>query len=485
VTEEVNAWEKMSFLRGDTIALDGRGITKETCQHWGYQVAEAGTPSVMHIATYRDVVGNAVAQKIRRANKQFNVVGNGKNMPLYGMWLWGKGKSVTITEGEIDALTVSQVFNNRWPVVSVPAGAHSADKALTQHLEWLDGFDKIVLMFDQDDAGREATEKAAMVLPAGKVFIANLPAKDANATLLEHGPGAVTQAFWNASPWRPDGIIHGSSITREKLKEAVAEGIPFGYPKLDAMTYGLRKGELTMLTAGTGIGKSTLAREVGYRLLTQHGLKIGNVFLEEPNIKTAQAYAAIHYSVPLKDLRRDTSLLADSEWDEALSAVVHRMWFYDHFGSLESNALLAKLRYLASAEKVDFIILDHISIVVSGQSSEEGERKDIDILMTRLRTLIEQTGVGVIAITHLNQPMGTPHEEGGRVTLRHLRGSGSLKQLSDNVYALERDQQDEEKGTQSQLRVLKCRETGETGTADLLQYNRTTGRLELAKVAQL
>lgn len=152
------------------------------------------------------------------------------------------------------------------------------------------------------------------------------------------------------------------------------------------------------------------------------------------------------------------------------------MYFYDHFGSLESERLLSKIRYMRQVLKVNFVILDHISIVISGQqSSSEGERRDIDVLLTKLRSLIQETGLGVIAIVHLRQPDGKPHEEGGRVTLRDLRGSGSLKQLSDVVWALERDQQSD-KPNQSLIRILKDRNDGQLGPADTVEYN-VQGRL--------
>lgn len=471
------------FLSGDYQALESRGITKETCEFWNYQVGYYdGAPC--HIANYRDATGKLTHQQLRLPGKQFKMIGGG-NAPLYGLWLWpGKGKSITIVTGLLDALSVSQVFGNRWPVVSAPNGDGSLVRACEQSYQQLDGYEKIVLMCDQDEPGLKAAEEVAMVLPAGKVHIAKLPRKDPNETLLELGPEAVSKAFWNASPWRPDGIISGRELTRERLKAAVATGYEIGLPQLDDMTFGLRKGEVTTLTAGTGIGKSTWAREIAYKLQMTHGLKIGNVFLEEPNVKTGQAYASIHHNVALKELRRNTSLLSDAQWDEVIENVTGPMLFYDHFGSLDSKNLLAKLRYLAQVEKCDFIILDHISIVVSGTVSDEGERKDIDMLMTSLATLVEQTSVGIIAIVHLRRDGKSDFNAGDQIALRHLRGSASLEQLSWNVFALERDQQGEN-NTESRVRVLKCRETGETGEADLLIYNRDTGRLELAAVAAL
>lgn len=469
------------FVRGECRALENRGITKETCERWGYQVGENASGEACHIATFRDITGAPVGQKLRMPGKQFKSV-NGKHLPLYGMWLWGsKGRSITITEGEIDALTVSQAFGNKWPVVSIPTGVQSAARCLAAHYEYLSGFDKIVLMFDQDEPGRAAVEEAVKVLPPGKVWIATTREKDANATLLKHGIEEVAKAFWNASLYRPDGIISGAEFTRERLKTAVASGFDLPYPQLQRMVLGLRKGELTLLTAGSGIGKSTWARELAYLLHQEHGCSIGNVYLEEGNTKTAQAYVAIHHNVPLGRLRHNTDLLTDAQWDEALEQVIQqRMWFYDHFGSLEAANLINKLHYFAAVCKVDFIILDHISIVTSGvESSGEGERKDIDILMTRLRSLAEATGVGIIAIVHLKRAVGKTFNEGSKVSLSDLRGSGSLEQLSDNVFALERDQQaEDDTKDQSLIRVLKCRETGDTGEADTMIYDRKTGRLQ-------
>jgi twinkle protein len=89
--------------------------------------------------------------------------------------------------------------------------------------------------------------------------------------------------------------------------------------------------------------------------------------------------------------------------------------------------------------------------------------------------------VGIIAIVHLKRTQGKNFNEGGQVSLSDFRGSASLEQLSDNAWALERDQQSgDEKRDISQVRVLKCRETGDTGEADALLYNRKTGRLEIA-----
>lgn len=480
--------KETSFVQGIYADIEKRGLTKETCEKWNYQVnAEEGC----QIANYRDAGGTLVAQKLRKANKKFSCIGAGKDMPLFGMWLWGgkDPRSIVITEGEIDAMSVSQAFKHKYPVVSLPNGAQSAEKAIEQHYEWLTQFQTVVLMFDQDGPGREATEKSAAILPPGKVSVAVLPRKDASEVLIKDGPAEIVQAYWNAKPWRPDGIVDGSSFTVEMLKTAAVKGFELiRTPLLNERLEGLRKGEVTLFTAGSGIGKSTLLRQLSYDLHEHHGLSIANVFLEEKNVTTAQAYVALDNQVPLRKLRKDPSCIDDEAWQRSVDKVINKgMWFYNHFGSLDSTNLVSKLRYFAKVCKVDFINLDHISIVTSGMtSSSEGERKDIDILMTRLSSLASETDVGINAVVHLKRADGKSFNEGDQVSLNDLRGSAALEQLAWNVVALERNQQaDEDEKDRSLIRVLKCRETGDTGPADNLTYNRSTGWLEVASMPAL
>lgn len=462
---------------GEIQALSKRGISEETCRKFHYTTNKFREKAVQ-VAAYYSPEGEIVAQKVRFPDKSFVTLGNFKKVGLFGQHLWGQGgKKIVITEGEIDCMTVSQMQGNKWPVVSIPNGADGAKVALSKHLEWLETFEEIILMFDMDKPGRKAVEECAPLFTPGKCKVAVLSMKDPNELLLAGRGQEIVTAIWQAKEYRPDGIIDGSEITADFLQEPIA-GYAINYPKLDMMIGGLREGELTLLTAGSGIGKSTLVRELAYALHQDHQLKIGNIYLEENLKKTSQGYVAIHNNVPLGDLRRNPKLLTPEQWEKSLDEVVRqRMFFYDHFGSLEADNLLSKIRYLRVGLGCNFVVLDHISIVVSGsEGSGEGERRDIDKLMTNLRSLIEQTGLGVIAIVHLKQPEGKPHEEGGRVTLSQLRGSGSLKQLSDNVIALERDQQSANSDI-SLIRVLKCREFGETGEADYILYDRETGRL--------
>ena len=106
----------------------------------------------------------------------------------------------------------------------------------------------------------------------------------------------------------------------------------------------------------------------------------------------------------------------------------------------------------------------------------ENERKATDVLMTNLRSLVEETGVGLLIISHLKRVDGQPAEEGGAISLSHLRGSHALAQLSDGVWALEAE--DLEEKNLVKIRVLKNRHSGETGLAGYLKYDKETDRLE-------
>jgi len=156
------------------------------------------------------------------------------------------------------------------------------------------------------------------------------------------------------------------------------------------------------------------------------------------------------------------------------------VYFYDHFGSMSEDSLINVVRTYAKSFDCKWIVLDHLSIVVSDQEGIQDERKAIDAIMTKLRKIVQETGVGLFLISHLKRPQGKAHEEGGQVSLSELRGSSAIAQLSDMVIGLERNQQadEEEERNTTTLRVIKNRFCGLTGKAGQLLYNKETGRLK-------
>lgn len=463
---------------GDYKDLSKRKLNAKTLEKFGYSIGVHNGKAVQ-IAPYYSQDGELVAQHIRFPDKAFIWRGSSKGVQLFGQQLWrGNSKRLVITEGEIDCMTVSQLQDNKWPVVSIPSGVGSAKKAIVDNLEFVESYDSVVICFDNDEPGREAAQDVAALLTPGKAKIATLPLKDPS-DMMQAGRGAeVISCLWEAKSYRPDGIVSASDLLEELLKEP-PQGYTTPYPALTEMLQGVRKGELLLATAGSGIGKSTMIHEVARHLAKTHGLKIGIMALEESKKRTLERYVGMELNAPIhtpegragvkqEDIVAAFKIVTEGE----------RLWFYDHFGSTEIENLLTKIRYLIKAIGIDFLVLDHISIVVSGLSSDEGERKTIDILMTALRSLIEETGVGVLAIVHLKRPdKGKSYNEGRQVSLTDLRGSGSLEQLSDVVIALERNQQDNNNSDLALIRVLKSRLIGVVGVCDTLRYYHDTGRL--------
>lgn len=461
------------------VPLRSRKLNQTTLERFNY-----GVSGGRQVANYYDSSRRLVAQKVRGRGKKFGWTGDPSKATLFGQHLWSPGgKQLVITEGEIDALSAAQALSPAisWPVVSVPNGAQSALKAVRQNLTFVESFDTVIVAFDDDEPGQKAALEVAKILKPGTVRIARYPegCKDASDCLQKDQDLGQWLRFRSVA-YRPDGIVNGEDLW-EKILDfrdgKCAESFPLTYPKLSEMIQGIRKGELLMLTAGTGAGKSTLAHEIGYDLLTTHGLKIGVAALEESDRITGMRYLSIHLN---RRLHLEPQSATVEEYEEAFKATTGsgRLVLYDHFGSLESDALLDKIRYLAVGEECDFIILDHISIAVSGLATDD-ERKTLDVLMTNLRSICENTGVGIIAVCHLRRKGNSQsaHEDGGKVSIADLRGSGSIAQLSDTIVANERDQQDEDSPTGT--RVLKCRWTGRTGPADKLKFNIKTGRYTL------
>ena len=464
------------LIEHEIVPLVKRGIEIETCQKWKYGVGEYNGKPVQ-IANYCDKQGQIIAQKLRFADKSFRWLGDTSKVGLYGSHLCrDAGKWVIITEGETDALSVSQAFNLKWAVVSLPNGAKSAPKVVAEHIDWLENFESVVLCFDQDEQGRKAAVEAAQMLSPGKAkIVTNLPQKDANDCLKSGQVKELLEAIYGAPTFRPDSVIPGEELWESIIKEDDRQSIPYPWSGLNSKLFGMRGGELVTLTAGTGIGKSSVTRELAYYLI-EMGQKVGYIALEESCRRTAEHIMGLHmYNPPF---RWAETGVTEEQKREAFDATVGsgKMVLYDHWGSIDPTNLLNRIRYMARAMECKCVFLDHLSIVVSALESGD-ERRMIDNTMTRLRSLVEETGVHLVLVSHLRRPDGRSHEEGGNTSLAQLRGSHAIAQLSDAVIGCERDQQDESTSNRLTLRVLKNRYAGLTGVAQTLEYDDKNGRL--------
>ena len=169
-------------------------------------------------------------------------------------------------------------------------------------LDWLSGFDEVVLCFDGDEAGKKAASDCAPLFKPGQCKIATLPLKDANEMLQAGKTKELIDCLWSAKEYRPDGIVLGTDLWAEVSKEEDAFSLSYPWQGLQASTHGCRLGELVTLTAGSGIGKSAVVRTLAHHLLVNHSEKVGMLMFEETVKRTALGLMGIHMKKPLSIL---------------------------------------------------------------------------------------------------------------------------------------------------------------------------------------
>ena len=457
-------------FKGSAQRLQKRRISEAVCQFFKIYRDEAYLRF-----PYFDSSGRLKGFKVKTKSKDFKYEGETTNT-LFGQHLFpNKGKRIVITEGELDAASCYQAMEN-WPMVSLPHGAASAKKDIQKQIPFLQGYQEIILFFDKDEAGLRATEQVATLLPQGTVRIAHLadPYKDASDALQNDDPDAIRRAIWDAKPYQPDGIVDGKSLLELVTTPTPPCNHTYSLEGLQEKTHGIRYGELTTITAGTGQGKSTFCRQLATDLL-QSGERVGYIALEESNRRTALGLMSVGVgqALHLGEHERDVLQLA---YDTTISN--WNLYLYDHFGSLSPDIIYNRIEYMALGLDIRIIFLDHLSILLSGLDGDE--RRMIDTTMTKLRSLVERTGISLFLVSHLRRTQtDKDHTDGAKVSLGQLRGSQAISQLSDTVLALERDQQAD--NDVSTLRVLKNRYSGETGIAAQLQYDKTTCRFNETK----
>ncbi len=479
----VNKSTYLNTYTGTYGALTDRGISEKVARKYGVRVVYNNDGSVAeHIYPFYN--GNEIVGVKTRytTNKNFRFSGTYEGTGLFGEQLYGhKDKYLTITEGECDAMAVAEL-GIKSAIVSIKRGSSSAVRDIRDSIEFVEQFEKVIICFDNDKAGRKAAREVARILKPGKAKILQLPNgfKDANDMLGNNKYAEFVKAWYEAKVYTPAGIVELSKKKDEWLVREIKESIAFPYEGLNKKLYGLRKSELFLLCGGTGLGKSSIVRELEHWLIKQTDDNIGILALEENWQRTADGIVSIEANdrIYINEIREGYS-------EEELSVLFDktiqkdRVFIHAHLGVNDIEEIFSKLRYMIVGCKCKWIVIDHLHMLVSSLTDTD-ERRGIDLLMTKIRSLIEETGVGMILVSHLRRVGGDlGHEKGVQVSLSHLKGSQSIAQMSDCVVAIERNQQaeDDMEANTAIVRVLKSRYTGYTGYACSLLYDGDTGRL--------
>ncbi len=464
--------------------LTDRNISKETAEKFGVKVVYDGAGQLaQHLYPFY-INHEQCATKIRYIrDKRFSFEGTIQGSGLFGQNLFKEGgKYLTIVEGECDAMATYELLGSKWAVVSIKRGAASAVTDIKESIEYVESFDNVVICFDKDKAGEDAAKKVATILKPGKAKIVTLPNgyKDPNDMLNKGRHQEFTRAWWDAQVYTPSGIIRVADKQKEFLNREQKQSVPYPWDGLNKKLLGLRAGELVTLTGGTGLGKSSVTRELEHWLIKETNDNVGVIALEEDWKRTVDGILSIEANDKLY-IDSIRNCYTEDHLTKMFNKVFanDRVFIHAHFGANDIEEIFAKLRYLIVGCDCKWVVVDHLHMLVSSMLDGD-ERKAIDSIMHRLRSMVEETGAGIILVSHLRRVEGNKgHENGITVSLSHLRGSNSIAQLSDCVIALERNQQsdDDLESRTTNLRVLKSRYTGDVGNATSLVYNKDTGRL--------
>jgi len=441
--------------------LPWRGINQETFRHYEAKtkIDASGKPVSIGFPYPNS------SYKIRQLDKKaFHTQGDIAKAGLFGRnkFTAGVHKYVTITEGELDALSLYQVLKS--PCVSVRSSV-TAQHDCAVDRSWLNSFERIYLAFDSDEQGRSAADSVAKLFDYSKVYCVRFPGgarKDANDYLRNGERDELVALWWNAKKYLPESIVSSFTDFDKIIREVPKQGVPYPFPTLNYMTYGIRTGESVLITAQEGVGKTEVMHAIEHQLLTETDDPIGAIFLEEPKRRHLQAIAGIHLQRPA---HLPDSGVSDEDTFQAVQDVVRvdeRLHIYSHFGSDDPEVILDTIRFLVSARGCRYILLDHITMVVSGLGGKD-ERTSLDYLSTRLEMMVKELDFALVIVSHVNDDGLT-------------RGSRNISKIADIRIDLYRDITSVDPIIRriTRLVVSKNRFCGRTGPAGELLFDPAT-----------
>lgn len=481
--------------------LSHRGINQEVVKKYSVRQAvkpESGEPDKQAIF-FPSGKGTGYKRKNALIKKDVEVIGDYAG--LFGQQVFASGgKFLIITEGEEDALALWQAFKNQgkdYSVVSLPNGAGCGGLEKREAWEFITSFEGVLLVFDADEQGREGVEKfASLFATEVKLKVAELPdgCKDANDCIKSGKERELVRACFQAKAYQPEMIIPGSEVSYDMIRQPIKAGYNFkSFPEFSKKLGGLRDGELGIVMAPPGVGKSTWVAEMGYELIKHTDEKVAWMFLEEDLKKATQRLVALDNNVPLPRYRLNPNVIPEEKAKQSYDDLIDngRTWFIDlgPSGRLSVDRLLHMLRYYRS-QGVKRFIFDHISILFS-HDERDNERKLIDNVLSEVAAFCAATGSSMVMVAHIRRIDQHYYVKDEVYDAQWLyidpasaRGSGSFEQLAFWIAALEPEKTEDEQKGRVRINVKKNREWGFTGPTDVVQLNQSTGRLQLCEVPE-
>jgi twinkle protein len=432
-----------------------RGITKETMQDF-------------NVLTYDDkqeYIYPSGGIKVRCiADKKFYTKEGFKGDELFGMNMFTAGcsKTVTITEGELDALSVAQMLKSQYinPVVSLPSATPSK-KMWENCADWLNSFERIVLSVDNDEAGNAVADRVARLFPNKVYRVPHEKYKDANDFLQNNAIQEFKSAWFKPRKHTPENILNSTeqflSLYRDTPEH---QYVPTGIQALDDKILGLMQGHFTVIKAPTGIGKTEIMRYLEYNML-ERGIPIAAWHLEETKLRSLLGLVSYH----IKDNLTRRDLIEEKDAEDLVVTAIEELTkdekFYQFYlpDGQGADELCDQIRFFSQACDCKFVFFEPIQDVVAGTSEESKEAMLAD-LSIRLSKLAAELNVGIVTIAHTNEN-GDP---------KYCKMIG---QRASVIIDLQRDKESEdydERNT-TYISVQKNRPCSEEGRAGKMKFD--------------
>lgn len=506
------------------------GVVKAKNQMFGQRQTAAGLNRKSLIQTESEEDTYCVWQaNIDNLRDQVSALGNRTDDKAKGLrnYLTNIEKSrVSISNQDFDGKHVVI------PVVGLNVGAPNASETIAHNEKFVRSYDKYTLCLDNDKLteeerikfgersarGEEAAASIASYLLTTNIYKVKYPHgindpdgyKDARDFIKGGDYKLLAElTMYCDNKYIAEKILSAKDITIQQLRKRKKDGIPLKYfPKLDAMHINPITSELHCLTAPSGAGKSTISRMIEHDIVDYlrnglpdgrfdpetvtkssdglarldgyvEGERLGIIRLEEDEEESLNSHYAIDIGVdpkefcgePEKFLTEDQHLDIHNKWIDE-----DKVRILDHFGSMPVDQLISKLKQMVFLDGCRWIVLDHLSMLVSGLRTGD-ERKELDIVMTELAAFCKNYDVYIFAIAHIKRKNFEPpkDKESGEnlpfwfpVRKEDLRGSASLEQLSWAIMTVEPEELPNRSRGRVRIVGVKNRRGKKLGIADTL-----------------
>lgn len=500
--KEMSDESKKRIKEGTTHKLTWRGIRPETNKFFGvtYECSqETGLPIKQFVPT---TIDNAhVGYKTRVFPKDFShPVGEvGQKCDLIGSFRFvNGGKYVVVCGGEVDFLSAFQMLRDYQvskgngekydsiACVTPTVGESGCGKQIQGNYKFLDKFERIVVCFDSDAAGKAAVEKITPLLPRGKVYIMTPRYKDANEYLTKGKEREFVTDFYNAKKHTPAGIVASTEIYKEVVQRSLLERLPFPpfLEKLNKMlSGGITYGFIVNILAGSGSGKSSLINQCVIHWAKECNILTGVVSLEADSAAYGENLLSCYAGKKLALIsnKEEKHSVVTSEYMENCAKELFsyedgspRMYILDDRG--DYSELQSHVEELITSFGVKVIVFDVISDVFAGMSIE-----DVDKYMRWQKNIVKQYNCILINISHTRKSGGGQKaaSQGAFLTEEATIGSGTQYRSAGINISLQRDKtsEDDVERNTTQVYLLKSRDTGVTGLACEIFYENETHTL--------